>query len=65
MVAITVLVAVEMTETVLSAPLETYKRVPSGVTTRPSGICPTAMVAVTVLVAVEITVILLPISLVT
>ena len=63
MVAVTVFVAVEITETVLSVPLATYRSVPSGVTVSPVGIRPTGIAAVAVLVAVEMTVTLLLISL--
>jgi hypothetical protein len=47
MVAVTVLVAVSITDTVFEALLATYARVPSGVTATPHGPVPTGMVAMT------------------
>ena len=55
MVAVMVLVAVLMTETVLAPLRVTYSRVPSALTATAMGAEPTVMVAVTVLVAVLIT----------
>ena len=49
-VAVTVLVAVSMTDTVLAVELAAYAVVPSGVTAIARGEPPTLMVAVTVLV---------------
>jgi hypothetical protein len=54
-VAVTVLVAVLMTETVLLLEFATYILVPSGVIPTPNGSSPTAIVAVTALLAVSIT----------
>src|SRR5207302_1758072 len=53
--AITVLVAVSITDTVLSPLLVTHARAPPRDTTTPTGLSPTGTVAVTVLVAVSIT----------
>jgi hypothetical protein len=53
--AVTVFVAVSITETLLSYLLLTYTFAPSGVTATPSGTFPTSTVAVTVFVAVSIT----------
>jgi len=55
MVATSVLIAVSMTETVLSKEFVTYARVPSGVMATPTGNSPTGMVATAVLVAVLMT----------
>ena len=55
MVAVTVLVAVLMTETLLLAAFATYALLPSGTKSTPRGPVPTVMVAVTVLVAVLMT----------
>jgi hypothetical protein len=54
-VATTVLVEVSITETVLSALLATYARVPGGFIATPEGTSPTGMAAVTLLVTVSIT----------
>src|ERR1700742_5013359 len=50
------LVAVLTTVIVLPVELDTYRRVPSGFTTMPSGAAPTLIVPTTVLVVVSITV---------
>ena len=55
MVAITVLVAVEITETVVLFTFETYTLDRSGVTATAKGEFPTGIVVVTVSVLVEIT----------
>ena len=55
MVAVTVLVAVSITDTVSSLALVTYAVAPSGLTATLFGALPTVMVVVTVLVAVSIT----------
>jgi hypothetical protein len=54
-VAITVLVAVLITETELDWEFATYTRDPSGVNATPIGLAPTPIVAFTVLVAVSTT----------
>jgi hypothetical protein len=53
--AITVLVAVSITETVPSGPFARYARVPSGVIASQKGMLPTATVALTALLAVSMT----------
>jgi hypothetical protein len=54
-VAITVLVAVLITETELDSEFATYTRAPSGVKATPMGLAPTPIVALTVFVAVSTT----------
>src|SRR5579871_2224821 len=54
-VAVTVLVAVLMTEIFCDVRLAISTRLPSGVTAMPAGVMPTGMVAVTVFVAVLMT----------
>ena len=56
MVAFTVPVAVSMTVAVLAVELDTYSRVPSCLTARPSGAVPAANVPTTKPVMVSITV---------
>ncbi len=55
MVAITVFAAASMTDIVPSKTLETYTRLPSGLTQMPVGPLPTGIVAITVLVVASIT----------
>ena len=62
-VAVTVLLAVVITDTLPVKLLATYTLVPSGVTDIPSGVVPTGIVAVTVLEAVVITITLLEVAL--
>src|SRR5690606_28556965 len=54
-VAVTVLVAVSITETVLQWVIATYTFVPSGVSATPTGLGPTGIVAVTLFVETSIT----------
>ena len=54
-VAVTVFVAVSITDTVPEMKLVTYARVPSGRNATPPGLLPTAIVAITAFVAVLVT----------
>jgi hypothetical protein len=63
-VALTVFVAVSITDTVFDPRLVMYTFLPSGGTATPPGLRPTGIVALTVFVAVSITCTVLEISLV-
>ena len=61
-VAITLFVAVLMTDTLLEPLLGTYTRLPSGVTARSIGVVPTMIVATTKLVLVLMTLTVVPLT---